>query len=280
MPCIATFFHAVANGSAPALLEAWGGVLLYTFQIYFDFSGYSDMAIGLAWMFGISLPANFLSPYKARSIIEFWRRWHMTLSRFLRDYLYIPLGGNRHGPIVRWASVFVTMLLGGLWHGASWNFVLWGGMHGICIAGNHAFRGLGFRIPSQVGWCLTFLAIVISWVLFRTTEFEHAMRIYAGMAGLNGIVLPLRFADELAWMQSVMPGVRFASSELLKLTAATILAFAAGVTFLLPNTEETFRPAGQWRQVIPGSWAVRYALLGLFGFIAIHNAQEFIYFRF
>jgi D-alanyl-lipoteichoic acid acyltransferase DltB (MBOAT superfamily) len=122
------------------LFEAWGGALAYTFQLYFDFSGYSDMAIGLSRLFGIRLPLNFDSPYKATNIIDFWRRWHMTLSRFLRDYLYLPLGGNRKGKVRRYANLMVTMLLGGLWHGAGWTFVIWGGLHGFYLIVNHAWH--------------------------------------------------------------------------------------------------------------------------------------------
>ena len=135
-------FANAAFGSPdhPSLLLAWGGVLAYSFQIYFDFSGYSDMAIGLSRLFGIRLPLNFNSPYKSRNIIEFWRRWHMTLSRFLRDYLYFPLGGNRHGPARRYANLMITMLLGGLWHGAGWNFAIWGALHGLFLSVNHLWN--------------------------------------------------------------------------------------------------------------------------------------------
>ena len=135
-------FTAAANGGTPGAVNAWGAALAYTFQIYFDFSGYSDMAIGLGLMFGIVLPFNFNSPYKATSIIDFWRRWHMTLSLFLRDYVYIPLGGNRGGRVRRYINIMLTMLIGGLWHGANWTFVAWGGLHGIFLLVNHAWRGL------------------------------------------------------------------------------------------------------------------------------------------
>ena len=130
-------FNAVTAGVDPTLFEAWGVTLAYTFQIYFDFSGYSDMAIGLGAMFGLRLPINFNSPYKATSIIDFWRRWHMTLSRFLRDYLYIPLGGSRRNVPGRYVNLMIVMLLGGLWHGAGWTFILWGGVHGIYLVINH-----------------------------------------------------------------------------------------------------------------------------------------------
>src|SRR5690606_21579134 len=123
-------FNAADSGSVPDFFTAWGGALAYTFQLYFDFSGYSDMAIGLALIFGIALPLNFNSPYKALNIVDFWRRWHITLSRFLRDYLYISLGGNRAGFLKRYSNLLITMILGGLWHGAGWNFLIWGTLHG------------------------------------------------------------------------------------------------------------------------------------------------------
>ena len=133
-------------GHALTVIEAWGGALAYTLQLYFDFSGYSDMAIGLSKMFNVDLPLNFNSPYKATSIIDFWRRWHMTLSRFLRDYLYVRLGGNRKGPVRRYVNLLVTMLLGGLWHGAGWTFVVWGGVHGVLLVINHGWRNLRSRL--------------------------------------------------------------------------------------------------------------------------------------
>ncbi|MDH5777937.1 MAG: MBOAT family protein, partial [Gammaproteobacteria bacterium] len=139
-------FAAAGNGVSLSFLEAWKGAFAYTFQLYFDFSGYSDMAIGLALMFGIRLPINFNSPYKATNIIEFWRCWHMTLSRFLRDYIYFPLGGNRHGQIRRYTNLLITMLLGGLWHGAAWTFVFWGFLHGIFLAVNHAWHAIQRKI--------------------------------------------------------------------------------------------------------------------------------------
>ncbi len=135
-------FQTFDAGLRLSLLEAWVGAFAYTFQIYFDFSAYCDMALGISRMFGIRLPINFLSPYQATSIIDFWRRWHITLSRFLRDYLYIPLGGNRHGTARRYVNLSLTMLLGGLWHGASWTFIIWGGLHGLYLIINHAYRAI------------------------------------------------------------------------------------------------------------------------------------------
>ncbi len=191
---VAPVFDGTSN---PHLLLAWGGALAYTLQLYFDFSGYSDMAIGLARMFGIKFPLNFDSPYKAQNIIEFWRRWHMTLSRFLRDYLYIPLGGNRQGPTRRHINLLVTMVLGGLWHGAGWTFVVWGALHGAYLVINHAWQtfvlpadNFGQRVPRFWAWLLTFLAVMVGWVFFRAKDLNIAIDILRGMAGLNGVAFP------------------------------------------------------------------------------------------
>ena len=194
---VAPVFDAPLDASL-TLDEAWAGALAYTFELYFDFSGYSDMAVGLSRMFGIILPLNFNSPYKANNIIEFWRRWHMTLSRFLRDYLYIPLGGSRKGASRRYLNLMTTMLLGGLWHGASWTFVVWGGLHGLYLVINHSwnkFCGIeGHHRTTPYGTALavltTFFAVVVAWVFFRAQNFEAAWRILSAMSGIQGCSLP------------------------------------------------------------------------------------------
>ncbi len=182
-------FDAAAAGAAIAPVEAWIGVLAYSFQIYFDFSGYCDMAMGLALFFGVKLPMNFNSPYKARSIVDFWRRWHITLSRFLRDYLYIPLGGNRKGGLLRYRNLFIVMLLGGLWHGAAWTFMVWGGLHGLYLCVNHAWekarRGKA-PISPALAIILTFLATTFAWVFFRAETFSAAFIVIEGLAGQSG----------------------------------------------------------------------------------------------
>src|SRR5215831_16466028 len=190
-------FSAVAAGRPLTLLEAWGAALAYTFQIYFDFSGYTDMALGASRMFGIVLPLNFNSPYKARSVIDFWRRWHITLSRFLRDYVYIPLGGNRRTISRRYINIMATMLIGGLWHGAAWTFVVWGGLHGVYLLVNHGWRALRKYIKvrslpggSVLATVITFVAIVVGWVFFRAPDLATAATILASMAGQHGVVLP------------------------------------------------------------------------------------------
>ena len=210
-----TVFALSAAGVDPTLLDAWVGALAYSVQLYFDFSGYSDMALGLGCMLGIRLPKNFESPYKAGSIIEFWRRWHISLSSFLRDYLYVPLGGSRHGSARTLANVVIVMVLGGLWHGAGWTFIAWGALHGFYLLVNHLWRnfagaphrdaqgvdeGRGAGVPvwsrlkalpqRLLGHALTMLAVVVAWVLFRATSLDEAWRIIRGMFGFNGVALP------------------------------------------------------------------------------------------
>ena len=178
-------FQKAASGSLQSPGEAWIAAITYSIQIYFDFSGYSDMAIGLGLMFGLKMPFNFDSPYKSLSIREFWRRWHMTLSRFLRDYLYIPMGGSRCGHFRQARNVVVTMLLGGLWHGASWTFVAWGGLHGLALALNNAWSRAGLRLPAAVAWLLTMLFIIFTWILFRAPDFSTAWYILQEMLSLS-----------------------------------------------------------------------------------------------
>lgn len=191
-------FDGAEQGSAPTTEEAWLGALAYTLQLYFDFSGYSDMAVGLSWMLNIRLPFNFNSPYLATNISEFWRRWHMSLSAFLRDYLYIALGGNRRGDMRRYANLLTTMILGGLWHGASWSFVLWGTLHGLYLVIQQVvarLRGTSDHPRAQpsgarsvalkvLSWALTMLCVVFAWVLFRSPSLEGAIAIYASMLSL------------------------------------------------------------------------------------------------
>lgn len=216
----AVFNHADAGGTV-TFFEGWGGALAYTVQLYYDFSGYSDMAIGLGCMLNIRLPLNFNSPYRAKSIIEFWRCWHITLSKFLKDYLYIPLGGSQQGSSLKWGrNLMVTMLLGGLWHGAAWNFVFWGALHGVYLVINHLWRrwvGLhedketkfGGHLRSRAYWMLTLLSVVVAWVFFRATTFDGAIQVLKGMSGLNGFVLPnqilqlIPIADYISWIQGV-----------------------------------------------------------------------------
>jgi alginate O-acetyltransferase complex protein AlgI len=216
------FEHASAGGYRIGLLAAWQGALAYTVQLYTDFSGYSDMAIGLARLFGVTLPANFNSPYKSTSIIDFWRRWHMTLSRFLRDYLYIPLGGNRRGPTRRYANLMITMVLGGLWHGAGWTYVAWGALHGLYLLTNHAWRHFArMRLPVIAAWGITMLAVIVGWVFFRANDFTGGANITAGLFGLHGTGTPI-------------PGVKKGTGTI----AAALFMIAL---LILPNSQEIMR---------------------------------------
>ena len=175
----------VAETQFLSTLDAWIAAVAFAVQIYFDFSGYSDMAIGLALMFGISLPFNFNSPYRAHSIQDFWRRWHITLSSFLRDYVYIPLGGSRHGLMNKLVNLMATMLLAGLWHGANWTFVIWGGLHGLALSVHAVWKEMKFSLPLLVGQFLTFLFVVGTWPLFRAQTFEQGGGIVQSLLFLN-----------------------------------------------------------------------------------------------
>ena len=172
------------------LFEAWATSLSYTFQLYFDFSGYCDMAIGAALLFNIKLPINFNSPYKALNIQDFWRRWHITLSRFLRDYIYIPLGGNRKGRLRTYVNLMATFIIGGIWHGAGWTFVFWGFLHGVALVIHRIWSELGFKMNKFLAWFITFNFINITWVFFRAKDWDDALKVLKGMFGLSGIVLP------------------------------------------------------------------------------------------
>jgi len=292
-------FNVAAEGGHPLLIEAWIGALAYTLQLYFDFSGYSDMAIGLSRIFNINLPLNFDSPYKAASIIDFWRRWHMTLSIFLRDYLYIPLGGNRKGPWRRHVNIMATMLLGGLWHGAGWNFVLWGGLHGGYLLINHGWRSLASRncsvaknISHHAGVLLTFIAVIIAWVPFRATHFEGTLRMLEGMAGINGIPLPTALEPFLSpWLgqSTTFADLRCGTLSLDK--ALIWITSGLLIVWTLPNTQQwlvNYSPA--WNTVVSSSsrlawrpnrsFAVIMGLLFAVSVLAFKKNSPFLYFRF
>jgi D-alanyl-lipoteichoic acid acyltransferase DltB (MBOAT superfamily) len=191
-----------ASEASLNFFEAWATSLSYTFQLYFDFSGYTDMALGVALLFNIRLPINFNSPYKALNIQDFWRRWHITLSRFLRDYIYIPLGGNRKGEFSTYANLFTVFLIGGLWHGASWMFVAWGALHGSAIVFHRAWQQMGFKMYSLLAWFVTFNFINITWIFFRAKDWTQASNIIQGMIGANGIMLPEKYSKYFSGLQS------------------------------------------------------------------------------
>ena len=183
---VADIFSIFANAGFDVernltFLQAWATSLSYTFQLYFDFSGYCDMAIGLALLFNIRLPINFNSPYKALNIQDFWHRWHITLSRFLRDYIYIPLGGNRRGQSRTYLNLFLVFLIGGFWHGAAWTFVVWGALHGFAIVIHRCWQKLNFKLNKIIAWIITFNFVNFTWIFFRAKSFEDAMKVIRGM---------------------------------------------------------------------------------------------------
>ncbi|TCZ52267.1 MBOAT family O-acyltransferase [Roseicella aquatilis] len=204
-------FDAAARGTMLSAADAWMGALAYTLQLYFDFSGYSDMAIGIGLLFGIRFPVNFNSPYKARSIVDFWRRWHISLSAFLRTYLYIPLGGSRAGEARRYANLMATMTLGGLWHGAGWTFLFWGFLHGVYLMANHAWSaraGDRLRLPRGLAWLLTMLGVIVAWVFFRAASFGAALGILGAMAGIAGDAGQAGLPDrQLGWLLIAIAGL-------------------------------------------------------------------------
>ena len=178
----------LAQPESLQLISGWAALIAYTIQLYFDFAGYSNMAIGLGLMLGFSFPQNFDSPYQATSIQNFWRRWHMTLSSFLRDYLYIPLGGNRYGKFLSYRNLLIVMLLGGFWHGAGWTFILWGLLHGCLLVGNGLYRDyVKVGLPKPVSIAMTFFSVMMGWLLFRSTDLQMAQNWYAAIFGLHGI---------------------------------------------------------------------------------------------
>ena len=185
------------------LFEAWATSLSYTFQLYFDFSGYTDMAIGAALLFNIKLPINFNSPYKATDIQDFWRRWHITLSRFLKDYVYIPLGGNRKGKFKTYTNLMATFIIGGIWHGAGWTFVFWGFLHGLALVIHRVWSKLGFKIWTWLAWLITFNFVNIAWVFFRAKEWDDALKVLGSMFSLDNIVLSEKLESKLPFLSDL-----------------------------------------------------------------------------
>lgn len=304
-------FAFAAQGEAVAFFQAWGGALAYTLQLYFDFSGYSDMAIGLSWMLGVRLPLNFNSPYKATSIADFWRRWHMTLSRFLRDYLYIPLGGNQKGPVRRYANLLATMLLGGLWHGAGWTFVIWGGLHGLALAAHQGWRSVrqraghdltqSSRLGRTASTTATFLFVVVGWVFFRAESVDAAFAVVRGMVGLHGMSLPEVVGQRLAalapWFAMYEVGLTPGGGREFVVTWVWIGTLLP-VVFLAPNTQQIMRrmrpvpdhpgldassdtasPAAYgWRANY--RWAMVMSIVLAMGLLSLARPSEFLYFQF
>lgn len=293
-PVANTVFSIADQGTSVPIEAAWLGAIAYTFQIYFDFSGYCDMALGLALMFGIRLPINFNSPYQALSIIEFWRRWHITLSRFLRDYLYIPFGGNKSGLLGTRGNLIITMLLGGLWHGAGWNFIIWGGLHGGYLIINHIWSGSNFGqscrtfinpyIYAVLAWSITMVAVIVAWVFFRAETFTGAITILQSMFGYA------EFISVQAW-QDVIPNASFTLYLLLAMTTIVVLLpnsieFTRNYRPVLDTAKELGQPLFKlfnfhWSP--RPAWALVFTSIALVSIIQtyrLNGLTEFIYFNF
>lgn len=308
-------YNAVETGYTLSFLEAWCSTLSYTLQLYFDFSGYSDMAIGLGRLFSIRLPLNFYSPYKARNIIEFWRCWHMTLSRFLRDYLYIPLGGNKKGKVRRYINLSLTMLLGGLWHGASWNFVIWGGLHGLYLVINQFWQNLtgSISLPKSISVMtktlsvfITFMAVTFAWIFFRAETLPGAFSVIHSMTDISNILLPDHYETKLStlpFLTSFM-NIHFAPGDLLYFSGPPqiiMLLLGFMIVFFMPNTfqfmhkyypallekvpADFYIPTGKYVRVfvrwrLSSIWAIAISVTLIYVITNLMKVSEFIYFRF
>lgn len=262
-------------------VEAWASTLAYTFQIYFDFSGYTDMAIGIALLFNIVLPINFNSPYKATSIQDFWHRWHITLSRFLRDYIYIPLGGSKRGEGAMYRSILIVFLLGGLWHGAAWTFVIWGALHGCALVVNHLWRKTNLQMSQLMGWIVTMLFVIATWVPFRAESVAGTLSMWKSLLFLNGFSVSDKLIPHLPqWLlpymqfEGFMPELdRFYQIDIVLICLSFIALIA--VVKLAPNSNV-------WRERFSTNMLYLLATLLLFmaGLYATNGVTEFLYFNF
>ena len=253
-------------------LDAWCAALGYSVQLYCDFSGYSDMAIAVGLMFGMKLPQNFNSPYKSLSVIDFWRRWHMSLGAWVRDYIYIPLGGSREGELKRTRNVMLAMLFTGLWHGTGWTFVVWGVLHGVMLAVNHWWRRHGVKLPVILSWLITFLCVVLCWVVFRAETLSNAWEIIAAMFDVRNIALPFKLEPYVGFLGKL--GISF---TLLRIKIRYYLYILSAMIWLLfaSNTGQilqTFRP----RKLL----AVLTIAAALMSFVNLSGISDFLYFQF
>jgi len=263
-----------ADSESLSFVESWITSLSYTFQIYFDFSGYTDMAIGAALLFNIKLPINFNSPYKARNIQDFWRRWHITLSRFLRDYIYIPLGGNRNGYYTTYLNLGITFFLGGLWHGASWTFVIWGLLHGSALIFYNIWSRLGIKLNFIIAWILTFNFINVTWIFFRSENFTQAIDVLTAMFGIKPFTIHFYLEQKLAFLHSL--GVEFRMWSVIEESKKFVLFFIVALVVIgLKNSMQLmsdFKPN------------IKYGIMTLFlmllSLLNLTQFSDFLYFNF
>jgi alginate O-acetyltransferase complex protein AlgI len=255
-------------------IEGWITSITYTFQLYFDFSGYTDMAIGAALLFNIALPMNFNSPYKALDIQDFWRRWHITLSRFLTQYIYIPLGGNRKGMNRTYINILIVFLVSGLWHGAGWTFIFWGFLHGVATVVNRIWKSIGFKLNKYIAWFITFNFVNIAWVFFRASTWGDAMKVLKGMVGVNGVVIPsFNILSFLEGYGFTLGSYFIDLSELLKIVPYLIICFI--IVVLIKNTNkmsENFRPG-----ILI---SVYISIMFVYCILNFNKISEFLYFNF
>lgn len=261
--------------------DAWATSLSYTFQLYFDFSGYTDMAIGAALLFNIKLPLNFNSPYKATNIQDFWKRWHMTLSRFLKDYVYIPLGGNRCGSFRTYNNLMITFLLGGLWHGAGWTFVFWGFLHGVALVIHRLWNSLGFRMNRVIAWIITFNFVNIGWVFFRAKTWTDAIKVLKGMFIVNASTLKfsIDFLDKISmWLNYPMHHFvpYYTSNRVVdEVSLFYIIAFIP-IVVGMKNTNSYLDKPVNYRMMVVGSLAFAFSMI----VTQLSSTEVFLYFNF
>lgn len=281
-------FIMAESGQYLNFYTSWFGALSYSFQLYFDFSGYSDMAIGLALMFGVNLPINFHSPYKSINIIEFWRRWHITLSRFLRDYLYIPLGGNKKGETKRKVNLFITMLVGGIWHGSGWTFIIWGGYHGVLLTINHSWRKICKTKGNKMKYIyhfITFISVVVGWVVFRAESFQGAINMYSSMFDFYNISIPTLTEIKSNGLKNVILSL-FQIEDLKK--GFFILFSMLGIVFFSPNAIDiangksilNLRDKYIFIWKFTPFYAFILSVMSIACFIMMSAPSEFLYFQF
>lgn len=261
------------------LFEAWATSLSYTFQLYFDFSGYTDMAIGLALLFNIKIPINFNSPYKALNIQDFWRRWHITLSRFLKDYIYIPLGGNKQGSVRTYTNLMATFILGGIWHGAGWTFVFWGVLHGLALVIHRLWSQLGIKLWTWLAWLITFNFVNISWVFFRAKEWGDAIKVISGMAGLSGIVFKSKFEQHLSFL-STYDFITFGEVTTHIGGSSRALGWLLASFFIVLLFKNSVEKINNFRLNYKTAFFSWIAIMTGLIYMSVHEKSEFLYFNF
>lgn len=260
------------DSTAPlSFLEALISILSYTFQIYYDFSGYTDMALGVAKMFNIDLPQNFNNPYKAIDVQDFWRRWHMTLSRFLRDYLYFPLGGSRKGSFRTYINLLIVFFLCGLWHGASWMFIIWGMLHGFASVINRLWKNTNIELPHWLSWVITFTFVNFAWIFFRAANLSIAKNIIKSVLGLNGFAIPKIYGAAIEYFPHIS---NIKSWDTISLFLAPLLILVIFINFF-HQIPKNLKPSLGY-----SIFMVILFILAMFKILSPEYSSAFIYYNF